>query len=81
MGKERRPSQEAKVLKFFENHAFLTCDLARTELGIGHLPRRIGNLREAGYLIETEMKYYVKADGSPGKYARYWFHGGGPENG
>lgn len=58
--RERLSAQCAKVLELFRQGKKLTVRSAMIEHSIGHLPRRVKDLKEAGYQIKSTLidKHY-----------------------
>ena len=65
-------SQNTDILLWLDDHGSITAREASRELNCDRLAARVHELRGLGYPIEKLMVYYRKADGTPGKYARYF---------
>lgn len=58
-----------KVLEVFYSGKKLTCKSALIDYGIGHLPRRLADLKENGVKIEEE---WVRDDKGKRLYKQWW---------
>lgn len=67
----KTPSQWELVLERLESGKSITQFEAFTELGIGHLARRILTLREKGYEITAEWIEVRKGNGQTARVKKY----------
>ena len=70
--KNKYPSQEAEVFEYMKTHPFITQAIATELFGCSRLAPLINNMRNVGIPIRTNMVYYTKWNGRPGRYAEYY---------
>ena len=70
--KNKYPSQEAEVFEYMKTHPFITQAHATESFGCTRLAAVIKNMRNVGIPIKTNMVYYTKPNGRPGRYAEYY---------
>ena len=73
MANEKKyPSQADEVYDYMVANPFITQAIAYEKFGCSRLSAIIYNMREAGLKIKTNIVYYTKWNGRPGRYAEYY---------
>lgn len=67
-----KTNQKEKIIKYLKKHKSITPQDAMFDLGIMRLAARISDLKEDGYIIQTEWETGKNRDGEPVRYARYF---------
>lgn len=73
-------TQKSKILRYCEENGSITVREAFEKLHINSPTKRISEIRQAGYDVQTVMERRQNASGNEVKYTRYYINGG-TENG
>jgi predicted ArsR family transcriptional regulator len=65
-------TQRQKILAYCAEHGSITVREAFEKLHINSPTKRISEMREAGYEVETASEYREREDGSRVFFNRYW---------
>lgn len=65
-------TQKAKILAYCKEHGSITVRDAFTKLNINSPTKRISELRQAGYGVETIEEVKTKENGETVRYNRYF---------
>lgn len=68
-------TQRAKILAYCKEHGSITVRDAFTKLNINSPTKRISELRQAGYDVQTFDESRVKDSGETVRYTRYFIRG------
>ena len=71
-----KATQKAKILSYCKEHGSITVRDAFTKLNINSPTKRISELRQAGYDVQTFDETRVKENGETVRYTRYFIKGG-----
>jgi predicted ArsR family transcriptional regulator len=72
-----KTTQQAKILAYCKEHGSITVRDAFTKLNINSPTKRISELRQAGYDVQTFDESRVKDNGETVRYKRYFIRAGG----
>ena len=72
-----KATQQGKILAYCKEHGSITVRDAFTELNINSPTKRISELRQAGYVVQTFDETRVKDNGETVRYKRYFIGEGG----
>lgn len=64
-------TQNDRVLKYLDNHGYITTMVAFRELGITRLASRVNDLKKMGWPITGVMRYGKDRDGNIIKWKEY----------
>lgn len=64
-------TQNDRVLKYLDNHGYITTMVAFNELGITRLASRVNDLKKLGWPITGVMRYGTDRDGNKIKWKEY----------
>ena len=67
-----KATQRGKILAYCKEHGSITVRDAFTELNINSPTKRISELRQAGYVVQTFDEARVKSNGETVRYKRYF---------
>ena len=70
-----KATQRGKILAYCKEHGSITVRDAFTELNINSPTKRISELRQAGYVVQTVDEARVKDNGETVRYKRYFIDG------
>lgn len=70
-GRRHRPNQCERVLRYIQEFGEITQRDAYRDIGVGHLPRRIADLKERGIPIKTETRTGTNRYGDVVHFAVY----------
>jgi predicted ArsR family transcriptional regulator len=67
-----KATQRGKILAYCSEHGSITVRDAVVKLNINSPTKRISELRQDGYDVQTQMETRVKDDGEVVRYNRYY---------
>lgn len=73
-------SQRMKILAFCSEHGSITVRDAVVKLNINSPTKRISEMRQAGYDVQTETEVRLKDNGETVRYKRYFISEGSERN-
>lgn len=65
-------TQRQKILAYCKEHGSITVREAFEKLNINSPTKRISEMRELGYEVDTTTEYREREDGSKTFFTRYW---------
>lgn len=68
---EHKPTQCEKIIKYINDFGHISAYQAFTDLGVTQLGARIFELKEKGYIFETEIRKTKNRYGEPVHYKIY----------
>lgn len=70
-----KATQRGKILAYCKEHGSITVRDAFTKLNINSPTKRISELRQSGYIVQTFDETRVKDNGETVRYKRYFIGG------
>lgn len=72
-----KATQRGKILGYCAEHGSITVREAFEKLNINSPTKRISELKQAGYDVQSVVETRDKADGETVRFKRYFIHEGG----